>query len=196
MNDEIVALTTDTGAKIRILVPDEYDRLLAVINKPHLKTLFRVAFFTGMRYNELLRFYRHPEWVMSNRGYIYLDRGAQLKVKRTSPERYIPIAPQIAGELPYFFKNIHPPHRKVWGENLKRWAEAAGIGTVGIVPKLTRASIESWMVVSGMPINEICQRQGHDHITSLNHYQGIAFKPGEIYEIKQRLSGWSQTRDY
>ena len=193
MNSEIVALTTDTGAKIRILTPEEYDKLIAVIEKDNLKTLFRIAFFTGMRYKEIVRLYDHPEWVMSNRGFIYLNREAQLKVKRTTPERYNPIAPQIAGELPYFFKNKRPPHRKVWGEDLKRWANKAEIGAVGIVPKMTRASIESWMVVSGMPVYEICQRQGHDHITSLRHYQGIAFKSGEIYEIKQRLSGWAQT---
>ena len=113
VDTDIIVLTTNTGQKIRILVPDEYDRILGVIKKPHLKTLFRIAFFTGMRYSEILRFYTHPEWVMPNRGYIYLDRQAQLKVKRTTPERYIPIAPQIAGELPYFFKNTKPPTRKV-----------------------------------------------------------------------------------
>lgn len=192
METEIVVLTTNNGSKIRILVPAEYDKILAVIDKPYLKTLFRIAFFTGMRYKELLRLHEHPKWVMPDRGYIYLDRQAQLKVKRTTPERYIPIAPQIMGELPYFFQNKKPPCRKVWGEDLKRWAEEADLCGVGIVPKMTRASIESWMVVSGMPLNEICQRQGHDNITSLKHYQGIAFKAGEIYEIRQRLSGWSQ----
>jgi len=81
---------------------------------------------------------------------------------------------------------------KVWGENLKRWAGKAGITTEGIVPKMNRATIETWMYVAGIPMNEICLRQGHDKLTSLNHYQAIsqAFTSGEIHEIKKRLAGW------
>jgi len=61
----------------------------------------------------------------------------------------------------------------------------------GISAKTTRASIESWMVTAGMPLNVICLRQGHDHITSMNHYQGLPFTEAEKIEIKRRLAGWS-----
>ena len=189
---EVIFLTTKKGAKIRILTPSEYDRLIKVIEKDHLRTLLSVCLFTGMRYVEIRRLHQHPDYWLRDRQVIYLDRSAQKKVKRTTPERWVPVVPQLQGELPYFFKNKKPPVLKVWGENLKRWATAAGITTEGITPKMTRASIETWMYVADIPTNEICLRQGHDKLTSLNHYQAIsqAFTTAEIHEIKTRLAGW------
>ena len=187
-----IYLTTNQGAKIRILTPEEYDQLIQAINKDHLRTLFRVCFFTGMRYVEIQRLYQHPEYWLRDRQIIYLNREAQEKGMRTSPERWVPVVPQLQEELPYFFMNKKPPVMKVWGENLKRWAGKAGITTEGIVPKMARASIETWMYVAEIPLNEICFRQGHDKLTSLNHYQAIrqVFTPEDICEIKKRLTGW------
>lgn len=190
---EPIFITTNKGDKIRILTPDEFDRFTAAIpdKMPHLKTLFNIAFFTGMRYVEIQRLHKHPEWWQKDRGTIYLPREAQLKVKRTTPERYIPLPPQLIGEMPYFFKNKQPPQRKVWGENIKRWAIKSGFESdLGFTPKMTRASIESWMFMAGIPVNQICLRQGHDKLTSLNHYQAIPFKESEKIEIRKRLSSW------
>lgn len=196
---EPIYITTEKGQKIRILTPDEYDTFVAAIpieKTSHLRTLFTIAFFTGMRYIELQRLYIHPEWVQKDRGVIYLPREAQLKVKRVTPERYIPIPQQISDLLPYFFKNKHPPVRKVWDENLKRWAVKSKLAesedkAIGFVAKMTRASIESWMMaVYPEKYNWVCLRQGHDKLTSLNHYQAIPFKESEKVEIKRRLSSW------
>ena len=189
---ETIFITTKKGAKIRILTPGEYDKLIQTITTNHLRTLLNICFFTGMRYVEIQRLHQHPEYWRRVRQVIYLDRSAQRRVKRTNPERWVPVVPQIQGELPYFFKNKQPPVIKVWNENLKRWAEKAGITTEGITPKMTRASIETWMYVAGLPMNEICLRQGHDKLTSLNHYQVISqvFTTAEIHEIKTRLAGW------
>ena len=190
---EPIFITTDKGQKIRILGPFDKDAFVAVIEKDYLKTLFEVCFWTGMRYIEVQRLHKIPSLVMKERQQILLTRDEQRKVKRLSPERYIPIPSQVQGVLPYFFKNKTPPTSKVWGEDLKRWATLAGItddNQTGIVPKMTRATIESWMFAAGIPQNWICLRQGHDTLTSLKHYQAIPFTEAEKIEIKRRLAGW------
>lgn len=188
---EPLFLTTDKGRKIRILTPFDYDIFVANIDKDYLATLFNVCFWTGMRYVEVRRLYQHPEWVLKERKTIHLPREAQRKAKRTTPERIIPIPPQISGELSYFFKNKKPPSRKVWDDDLHRWAKKSDFDTLGITSKMTRASIESWMYAAGMLPNDICLRQGHDNLTSLRHYQVLAFTEAEKYEIKKRLAGWA-----
>jgi len=189
---EPIFLTTKEGSKVRILTPYDYDRYVSNIDKDYLRTVFNIAFWSGMRYIEVQRLYRHPEWVLKERKNIYLPREAQQKVKRISPERYIPIPDQINGELSYFFKNQKPPVLKVWNDNLKRWAKKAGFDLMGISPKMTRASIESWMYQAEISPGTICQRQGHDRLTSLNHYMAIPFTEAERIEIKKRLAGWSK----
>jgi hypothetical protein len=187
---EPIFLTTEKGFKIRILTPYDYDTYVVHIDKDYLRTVFNIAFWSGMRYVEVQRLHRHPEWWLRERRTIYLPREAQKKVKRVAPERYIPVPPQIQNELPYFFKNRKPPSLKVWNDNLKRWARKAGFDTLGITAKMTRASIESWMYAAGMLPSVICQRQGHDKLTSLNHYMAIPFTEAEKAEIKKRLAGW------
>jgi hypothetical protein len=177
-----------TKAGVRILTPYDYDCFVANIDKPYLGTVFNVLFWSGMRYIEMKRFHSHPQWWMKERKAIHLPAEAQKKWKRTRIERYItPIPPQLEVELPYFFRNKAPPVRKVWNENMKRWAFKAGLDVTGISAKTTRASVESWMVAAGFPMNVICLRQGHDHITSMNHYQGLPFTEAEKIELKKRL---------
>lgn len=188
---EPIFLTTKENHKIRILTPYDYDTYVARIDKDYLRTIFNVCFWSGMRYVEVQRLYEHPGWILKERKVIALPRDAQLKVKRVAPDRYITIPPQINGELSYFFKNTKPPVLKVWNDNLKRWAKKAGFDLAGISPKMTRASIESWMYQAGIEVSTICQRQGHDRITSLNHYMAIPFTEAEKIEIKKRLAGWT-----
>jgi len=46
------------------------------------------------------------------------------------------------------------------------------------------------MVAAGIPLNIVCLRQGHDKLTSMNHYQGLPFTEAEKVEIQRRLAGW------
>lgn len=189
---EPLFLTTKEGLKIRILNPFDYDSMVQAIVKPYLQTIFNIAMFTGMRWEEIVRLWSHPELVMLERRVIELNKDAQKKVKRKNPIRLVPIVPQIENELKYFFKNRRPPTVQTWDADLKRWAAKADLGQVGISAKMTRASIEMWMIVAELPENQICLRQGHDSVTSLNHYQTLkaAFTEPEIHEIKKRLAGW------
>lgn len=189
---EPLFLTTEKEHKIRIISPFDYDRIVGSIFKDYLKTIFRIAMFTGMRWIEIQRFYLHPEWIMPERKAIHLHREAQLKALRVAPERYVPIVPQIEGELTYFFKNPAPPGLVTWDANLKRWCAKAGLGMEGISAKMTRATLETWMFTAGMSESDICHRQGHDRYTSFNHYQMLTslWTEAERTEIKRRLAGW------
>lgn len=176
---------------VRILSPNEYDVLVANIDKPYLRTQFDINFWSGMRYVEFQRFYDNPRWHMKERRTIHLPEEAVHKTKRKALERYIyPIPPQIESILAYFHSNKRPPGNKVCNDNYKRWAVKSGLDPRGFTTKMTRKTIESWMVAAGIPLNVICLRQGHDMITSMNHYQGLPFSETEIHEIKRRLAGW------
>ena len=180
---------TVTGT--RILTPAEYHALLNAIPKLHHRTLFIVCFWSGMRYVEVQRLHAHPEWWMKERGSIHLPKEASKKVKRVAPERSInPLPPQLESELPHFFNNPAPPVQKVWNDNLKRWMELAGLDPKGMSSKTTRKTIESWMLRAGMQFNEVCLRQGHDQLTSLRHYQTLAFTGQEKDEIKRMVKAW------
>ena len=176
---------------VRILSPVEYDMFVSNIDKPYHRTQFDINFWSGMRYVEFQRFYKHPEWHMKERRAIHLPEEAVHKAKRKILERYIyPIPPQIESILSYFHKNPQPPVNKVCNENYKRWALKSGFEPKGFTTKMTRKTIESWMVTADIPLNVICLRQGHDMVTSMNHYQGLPFSDSEKADIKKRLAGW------
>lgn len=175
----------------RILGPYELDIFRDSINKDYLTTIFDVCFWSGMRYVEVQRLHAHPEWWLKIRKTIHLPEEAQKKAKRKQLERYIhPIPPQLENVLNYFFKNKQPPSQSTWNENLLRWGERSGLDLEGLSSKTTRKSIESWMVAAGIPLNIVCLRQGHDKLTSMNHYQGLPFTEAEKIEIQRRLAGW------
>lgn len=190
---EPIFLTTKKDHKIRILAPNDFDGIDRQIDKPYLKTIFHVSFYSGMRYAEVQRLHERPELWLKERKTLFLPKEVDRKVKRQAPERYItPIPPQLEAELPYFFMNKKPPCLKVWDENLKRWAKKAGLGEIGISAKMTRASIESWLVMANIfNVAEVCLRQGHTETTQLRHYLALPFTDAEKAEIRKRCSGWN-----
>lgn len=180
---------TVTGT--RILTPAEYHGLLNAIPKLHHRTLFLVCFWSGMRYIEVQRLHANPEWWLKERRCIHLPEEACKKGERRALERYItPLPPQLESELPHFFSNDAPPVQKVWNHDLKRWMVKAGLDPKGISSKTTRKTLESWMLRVGMQFNDVCLRQGHDQLTSLRHYQTLAFTGQEKDEIKRMVKGW------
>jgi hypothetical protein len=176
---------------VRVLGPNEIDALAGIISKDELRTIFDVCLWSGMRYVGF-----RGSMSIQNGGYqveeLYTyQKTAQKKVKRKQLERYVHPVPQLLeSELRHFFKGRKPPALQTWNENLNRWATRAGIDPTGISAKTTRKTIESWMVAAGVPLNVICLRQGHDSMTSMNHYQGLPFTESEKIEIQKRLVGW------
>lgn len=177
--------------KIQLYSPSTLDSMLNVIDKPYQRRRFLILFWSGMRYAEFQRFYENPDWYIKSRNTIHLPVHAAKKAKRKQLERYIHPLPEMMREIiEPFHDDPKPPTLQTWNESLKNWAEKAGIDSTGISAKSTRKTIESWMIIADVPLNVVYLRQGHDELTSLRHYQGLPFTPGEKDDIKRRLAGW------
>jgi hypothetical protein len=50
------------------------------------------------------------------------------------------------------------------------------------------------MIKAGVLESSVCLRQGHDSLTSMRHYQGLAFFDDEIRDIKKQLTAWGMLR--
>ena len=178
--------------EIRILSPSEYRKLRAVIPKDRHKTMLDVLLITGMRYVEVQRLWLHREWYLDKENMIHLPEEAQKKVKRTQLERTITPLPAMFGYiLKDFFENQKPPAEGNWNINLRNWAIKAGIHPYGLSAKTTRKTLESWCVKAGVLESSVCLRAGHDSITSMKHYQGLAFNDEETKDIQKQLTAWN-----
>ncbi len=178
---------------VRILRPDEYELLKAGIPKLKYKTTFEAALFTGMRYVELKRFQKHPEWVDEQERRIYLPKKAQKKHKQTVKERIIRLTPLGLQTVLYFLESDVklPKHYSGWRENLRRWAVNVNLNPEGLGPKTTRKTWESWLFHTYPERQlEILQNQGHNLLTAFNHYANVAFTDIHRVGIKKYVDGW------
>ncbi|RLI79125.1 site-specific integrase [Archaeoglobales archaeon] len=177
---------------VRILTPNEYEKLRDGAKKQHHQIMLDMALFSGMRYVELKRFQEHPEWLNKQRKTIYLPPDAQQKKKRKFKDRYVYLSNMGMYAVQLFLSLKEKlPSIQAWDENLKRWAEKSGLDPTGISAKTTRKTWESWLVVSypdKIPL--ICMNQGHSELTAMAHYQQLPFTREEKEEIKVRTSGW------
>lgn len=176
---------------IRILTPHEYETLRAAIPKDRHRTLLDILLITGMRYVEVSRLYQHPEWYNTKRNIIHLPEEAQKKKKRKQQKRTIHPLPSMFNYLfKDFTEDIKPPSEAAWNHDLQRWAQAANINPYGLSAKTTRKTIESWSIAGGIIESSVCLRQGHDNLTSMRHYQGLAFSDDELRDIQKKLTDW------
>lgn len=176
---------------VRILTPKEYEALKAAIPKDQHKTILDILLITGMRYAELLRLYDNPAWYNEKRNIIHLPEEAQKKHKRRQLERTIHPLPSMFNYLLKDFWQVRkPPLESTWNKNLQRWAISAGINPYGLSVKSSRKTLESWLIASGAIESTVCLRQGHDSLTSMRHYQGLAFSDDELRDIKKQLTAW------
>lgn len=180
---------------IRILTPKEYEALKEVIPMSGHKTILDILLITGMRYAEMLRLYDHPEWYNEKRNIIHLTEEAQKKHKRRQLERTIhPLPYGFDYILKAFWAGRKPPLEATWNQNLQRWSKEAKINPYGLSVKTTRKTIESWSIAAGILESTTCLRQGHDSLTSMRHYQGLAFSDDELREIKKQLTAWGMLK--
>ncbi|MGB9938705.1 tyrosine-type recombinase/integrase [Methanosarcina sp.] len=179
------------NGEIRVLTPGEYQRIKNVIPQKRHRALFDTLIITGMRYVEVQRLWDHREWYLRKENMIHLSAEAQKKHKRSQQERTIhPLPGMFELLLDDFFEARKPPAESNWNRDLRKWAEDAGINPYGISAKSTRKTIESWMIKAGIMESTVCLRQGHDSLTSMRHYQGLAFTEDEIRDIKKQLTAW------
>ena len=183
---------------VRILRPREYDTLIDTIFRKDLKYGYReiinALLYTGMRYVELQRFQKHPEWFDKKTRSIYLPPEASRKKKRTMRERYVYLSTQGITHIENFILYVDKmPDRIILNNMLSFWGKKAELGRISV--KTFRKTWESWLVVSypnAMPL--IAMSQGHTTITAMNHYLNLPFTDEDIEEIKVRTAGWSGFR--
>jgi len=150
---------------------------------------------TGMRYIEVQRLWDHHEWYLKKQNIIHLPEEAQRKHKRSQQERTIhPLPGMFELLLDDFFEARKPPAESNWNRDLRGWAETAGINPYGISAKTTRKTLESWCIAAGIMESTVCLRQGHDNLTSMRHYQGLAFSEDELRDIENQLTAWGMLK--
>jgi len=176
---------------VRILTPADFEALRAAIPTDRHKTILDILLITGMRYAEFLRLYDNKVWYNENRNIIHLPEDAQFKARRKQLERtIIPLPSGFNYMIKALWAGEKPPLEATWNKNMQRWATAAGLKPFGISAKTTRKSIESWQIMAGINETAVCLRAGHNSVTSMKHYQGLAFSDDEIHSIKKKLMGW------
>ena len=186
----------------RVLYPSEFIAIRAEMNYKH-QLIFDGMLFTGMRIVEFWRFVGHPEWLKPTRKCIDLPRGSMLKVKAKQAERTVLLSNwglrSIEALEDYMKVNkIVPISKQGWQQAVRGAATRAVekgdlVTTKGIVPKMTRKTWISWLLVTH-PIHEgsIAISSGHDVATMLRHYTGLGFPSHEIEAMQMYTAGWGE----
>ena len=176
---------------IRILLPSEYESLLASIPKLHHQLLIKTMLLTGMRFREIKRLHENPKWY-DKRGFIFLNKEGQKKKKARFKERYVKLS-ILGNEVVSTFINTKMtiPSRVSLNEDLGRWGKNAGLDTDGLSIKTFRKTWESWLIAS-MPEKtlEITLSQGHTETTSMKFYINIPFTAKDKEGMKKYILGW------
>ena len=175
---------------VRILKPDEF-KLLSQHLKRHHNIFLNTLLFTGLRYIELQRFLKNPQWFDDN-GFIHLPKMAVKKQKRKQMERTVRLNPLGKQLIPFFLELDKPlPTYQTWGQNLKRWAKNSGLNPSNLCAKTTRKTWESWLVFFYTNrLTEISMSQGHTTVTAMNHYLNIGFTESDKILMKEYVGGW------
>jgi len=176
---------------VRILRPKEYEAVLRGCMKQHHRTMLQALLFTGMRYIELQRVQEYPSWF--NGEFVHLPyQLGEKKVKRTQPERWVRLNQQGRMIMEYFtqLKEEMPAYQN-WRDNMRRWAKAGGISPNGLGCKTLRKTWESWLMFyyPGY-MADITLSQGHDTVTSIQHYLNMPFTEVDQVQMKSYVEGW------
>jgi len=189
--------------QVRIFRPYEIERILnyGCLKLEH-KTMFRSLLYTGMRYVEMQRFQKHPNWYSPSDGFIHLpswiiyknkvELGASRKAKRKQSDRWVRLNNQGKQVIEYFVSlDKKMPDYNGWNANLKCWCRRAEIDPVGVSVKSTRKTWESWLLfIYPTRILDIVNSQGHTATVSIQHYCNMPFTDEDKVGIKRYVEGW------
>ena len=179
-------------ANCRILKPNEVTKLIRAIPKVIYVDMFEALLYSGCRYVEMQRLYKHPEWFRDKFIHLTKKSRATRKKKAVMDERYVHLNQAGISAIRHFLDgNKNLPTYKAWRENLVRWAEMAEISTELLSPKTTRKTWESWLVwYYPEKIATIFGSQGHTELTALRHYVNLPFTTDDKADMKRYVEGW------
>ncbi|MBP2133971.1 integrase [Methanomicrobium sp. W14] len=188
MKGESILLKQNT----RILTPAEYRGLRSEFQNYTHKMIFDGMLFSGARTEEFWRFIKYKRYFDPERCVIHLPEKLvkKSKVKHKARDIFLSNWGLQAMERLYD-SEVYEVSRVAWREDLLRAAKKAGIGTNGIMPKMTRKTWESWLIVSFPHMAlQIHMSQGHNSITAMNHYLNISFTAEEKFDMKKYVTGF------
>lgn len=190
MNYDMIFKKPIIRQKTRIFRPVEFQALLEGCAKIDYKTILQGLLYSGMRYIEMKRFQKHPEWYDGD--FIHLPKEANFKEKRTQQERWVRLNNQGRMIIQYFMKiKTKMPSYQSWNENMKCWCRRARLDPIGASVKSTRKTWESWlMFCHPQQIAMITLSQGHTTLTSLQHYVNMPFTESDRLEMMSYIQGW------
>ena len=173
-------------SQVRILRPGEYEALRNTL-KPNQAIMLDGLLLTGLRYVEACRLQDHAEWVEGK--FIHVPT---LKVKAKQKERWVRLSNYAQQQIPLFLKGAKLPGRATFDKSLKRWAQKAGLNPAGLTGKTTRKTWESWLMFyfGESQKSSILLSQGHNAVTSLDHYINLPFEDVDRSTMRKWLEGW------
>ena len=176
--------------KVRILRPSEYQMLRHGAVKESYQVQLDALLRTGMRYVEMQRLHSNPGWLDSS-GFVYLPQAAILKAKRRQLNRWVKLNPDGIASVSLFLRGPQLPVWETWTIWMKEWAQRISLDPIGLGPKTTRKTWESWLTFyyGQNRLLEIVQSQGHTTGTSLHHYLSMPFLPKDKEEMKPFVEG-------
>ena len=174
----------------RILRPSEFEAVKRACPKMEYRIMLQALLYTGMRYIEMQRFYKHKNWFDFEM--IHLPKTAVRKEKRTQLERYVRLNQQGRMMVEQFLNiRFNLPSIQAWGQNMKRWAKYAGLNPESMSAKTTRKTWESWLCYY-YPTRyiDVAMSQGHNAVTQYQHYLNMPFNEVDKLEMKKYVEGW------
>jgi integrase len=180
----------------RILRPYEYLILRNQLNEDQ-QLILDSLLLTGMRYEELLRFHDHPDWL--DDGSIHLPAEAVLKGRAIKDpderQRWVRLSIRGKAVLPHL-QRVAMPGRVAFDQMLKRKGLKAIEASPGFNPskisaKSMRKTYTSWLRAYYPHMSDyIFLSMGHSSRTELRHYLGIPFTERDKQEMKEWVEGW------
>jgi len=187
VNERKSGIITDK-AGVRILKPYEFELLIRGIPKLENRTKFKMLMFTGMRYAEAKALYKNKDWFTGDG-----IKVPSTKKKAVQKERWVILTSQARTAVEYYLEgNSGLPHQVNWIDNLKRWANYAGIGDEGMSSKTTRKTWESWLIATNKDSLKVCVSQGHTQLTSLEYYVTIPFSNADKQAMAKYTEDWGE----
>lgn len=175
---------------VRILRPREYERLYYGCPKYEFRIILEALLYTGLRYVEMQRFQKHPEWFDGK--FLDLPKFADRKVLRSQKGRWIRLNHAGRRAVEHFLNLKYKlPTYQGWSQDMKCWAKRSGLQTNGFSVKTSRKTIESWLMFTFPDrMVDVMLSMGHNMTTSVNHYLGMPFDERDRLEMLNYVVGW------
>lgn len=180
----------------RILAPSEYKALLQAIPRLDKRFLVECMMNTGMRYQELIDFGKHPQWFSPKNRCITLPASAT----KTQRGRTVHLTPQFSEKLELYLSQseLKFPGRANMAKDLKRWWMFSSVNCDPnifcgwyVMPKTFRKTWETWLIFAGYDSLKVAVSQGHTQTVQIQHYQNlIGSLKNEVEHVKELTRGW------